>query len=167
LLWKLPGVTGVMLHAFKRLARYLLVQGLVIVILLGLNVKSTTADSVVSPKEAVASSSAQTPANILASFPKNLIQWIDRLAIYESGYRQPYNGCHIDVDGSRVCGCLQYKYTTFRQDVSYYLPELQNPDYLDCTTQKALALATISKDPNGWRRWWTSVAERGLGLPPL
>jgi hypothetical protein len=44
--------------------------------------------------------------------------------------------------------------------------ELENMIY-DCDFQKLLTRKMIEEDPENWRHWYTSVAKRGLGLPPV
>jgi hypothetical protein len=98
--------------------------------------------------------------------PDKLDIWIDDLEKYELDKSFSRDYCKIDVDGVEVCGCLQYKFTTFIDDNEKY-EVFENPTekYKDCRSQKRLAKITLQNEPNGWRRWMTSV-KRGLGYPP-
>ena len=98
--------------------------------------------------------------------------WIDQLELKELGPGYPIDYCKIDVDDVEVCGCLQYKKTTFINDSIKYnlypdieVQEIEN-HYKDCVEQKRLARITLQNEEFGWRRWYTSVIPRGLGLPP-
>lgn len=103
-----------------------------------------------------------------------LDHWIDQLELKELDFSYPRNHCIIDVDGVEVCGCLQYKKTTFLDDLKRYSNNLYiltsstlDTLYTDCDFQKKLAKKTLTVNKNAWTRWKTSVITRGLGLPPV
>ena len=104
---------------------------------------------------------------------QELQNWTNELELKELDLSYPRNYCKIDTDGIEVCGCLQYKYTTFLNDATKYKDKVfpNEPDimsfYKNCEAQKALAMHTVTVEPKGWSRWYTSVITRGLGLPPL
>lgn len=97
--------------------------------------------------------------------------WIEALVQKESEGKS-----HIkimDHNARYSYGCLQFQMETFEGYVKRYdlLPEtedaeLENMIY-DCDIQKTLTRKMIEEDPENWRHWYTSVAKRGLGAPPV
>lgn len=96
--------------------------------------------------------------------------WIDSLVAKESEGK-----AHIkilDHNDRYSYGCLQFQMETFESYIKRYnlLPyaeysELENMIY-DCDFQKLLTRKMIEENPENWRHWYTSVAKRGLGVPP-
>src|SRR5437868_4485188 len=88
--------------------------------------------------------------------------WLERLVQKES------NGSStvviIDTNGKKSFGCLQFQQATFETFSRKFGIE---GDILDCAVQKRIARAMLESDRDAWRNWYTSVALRGLGLPPL
>lgn len=100
-----------------------------------------------------------------------LDRWIDKLVEYESHGRTQIK--ILDHNGYYSYGCLQFQMPTFKAYVERYglLPEaedseLQNMIY-DCDFQKSLTKRMIQEDSANWQHWYTSVAIKGLGEPPL
>jgi hypothetical protein len=97
-----------------------------------------------------------------------LRQWVDELAVAESGNRSWI--VHEEEDGRRYYGCLQFCEKTFR----YYAKKfhlVQAPEsgdvlsqIYDCAFQKRLAIRMIRENPDNWKHWRKTV-ER-IGLPP-
>lgn len=97
--------------------------------------------------------------------------WINSLVAKESEGK-----VHIkilDHNDRYSYGCLQFQMETFESYIKRYelLPntedaELENMIY-DCDFQKLLTRKMIEEDPENWRHWYTSVAKRGLGVPPV
>src|SRR5436309_15272726 len=77
-----------------------------------------------------------------APVPRNLRQWIDKLAFAESGNRKWV--VHQDLDGGYNYGCLQFRARTFAHYVGKYnlAPESGEKEVLDllydCSFQKRL-----------------------------
>ena len=99
---------------------------------------------------------------------QTLAQWIDTLAIAESGNREWI--AHQDRDGGYNYGCLQFRERTFRHFVMKFnlAPnaepgEVMNLIY-DCAFQKRLALRMLRENPENWKHWKKTV--RRIGLPP-
>lgn len=97
--------------------------------------------------------------------------WIDSLVVKESEGRSHIK--ILDHNDRYSYGCLQFQMETFESYIKRYelLPhtedsELENMIY-DCDFQKLLTRKMIEEDPENWRHWYTSVAKRGLGLPPV
>jgi hypothetical protein len=96
-----------------------------------------------------------------------LEDWLDALAVAESGNRQWL--VHRDRDGRLYYGCLQFRERTFRAYARKFhlLPsrsETMNAIY-DCSFQKRLAALMLRDDPRNWRHWKGTVVNR-VGLPP-
>ena len=97
-----------------------------------------------------------------------LDSWIKKLIVFESDGRS--NIKVLDHNGLHSFGCLQFQMDTFEEFGLRY--GLISPDddteklIYDCTLQKELAKRMIQENPNNWRRWYTSVIKKGLGLPP-
>lgn len=99
-----------------------------------------------------------------------LDKWVNKLVYEESRGRSDLK--ILDHNGYYSYGCLQFQMPTFKAYVHRYdlLPEsedseLENMIY-DCNFQKKLTKLMIQEDPGNWRHWYTSVADKGLGLPP-
>lgn len=96
--------------------------------------------------------------------------YINKLAVYECR-GCPSDFSKIDTDGERVYSCLQFKKSTFTEQVIKFdlLPEAEESDIMnmiyDCDFQKYLAKLMLEENPEFIWRWATSV-KRGLGLPP-
>jgi hypothetical protein len=99
-----------------------------------------------------------------------LENWIDALAIAESGNRGRL--VHRDRDGQLYYGCLQFQPRTFRAYVRKFhlLPNAGRKETMsriyDCAFQKQLAALMIRSDPAGWKHWRGTVENR-VGLPPV
>jgi hypothetical protein len=99
---------------------------------------------------------------------RTLQQWIDALAVAESGNRNWI--VHEEEDGRRYYGCLQFREETFRYFAKkLHLAETSQPGDLmsriyDCAFQKRLATRMIRENPDNWKHWRKTV-ER-IGLPP-
>jgi hypothetical protein len=99
---------------------------------------------------------------------RTLRQWIDALAIAESGNRSWI--VHEDVDGRLNYGCLQFREETFRYFARKFrmVQTAQPGDVMsliyDCPFQKRLATRMIHENPDNWKHWRKTV-ER-IGLPP-
>jgi hypothetical protein len=99
---------------------------------------------------------------------QTLAQWIDTLAIAESGNREWI--AHQDRDGGYNYGCLQFRERTFRHFVrKFNLAPNAEPDAVmnliyDCAFQKRLALRMLRENPENWKHWKKTV--RQIGLPP-
>ncbi|HXJ43283.1 MAG TPA: hypothetical protein VNH18_28640 [Bryobacteraceae bacterium] len=95
-----------------------------------------------------------------------LAQWIDALAIAESGNRDWI--AHQDRDGGYNYGCLQFRERTFLHFVKKFKldadpDEVMNLIY-DCAFQKRLALDMLRDNPDNWKHWKKTA--RRIGLPP-
>jgi hypothetical protein len=99
---------------------------------------------------------------------RTLRQWIDALAVAESGNRNWI--VHEDVDGRLYYGCLQFREETFRYFAKKFrlVPAAQPADVMgliyDCAFQKRLAVRMIHDNAGYWKHWRKTV-ER-IGLPP-
>jgi hypothetical protein len=99
---------------------------------------------------------------------QTLHQWIDALAVAESGNRSWI--VHEEEDGRRYYGCLQFCEKTFRyyarkfQMVQTAQPEDIMSRIYDCAFQKRVAMRMIRENPDNWKHWRKTV-ER-IGLPP-
>jgi hypothetical protein len=97
-----------------------------------------------------------------------LRQWIDALAVAESGNRNWI--VHQEDDGRRYYGCLQFGEKTFRYFTKKFrMVETDQPEDVmsliyDCAFQKRLATRMIRENPDNWKHWRKTV-ER-IGLPP-
>ncbi len=121
---------------------------------------------------------ASTPANptqiAIAPVERKLDKldaWIDSLVAKESEGKSHIK--ILDHNDRYSYGCLQFQMETFESYIKRYdlLPhaedsELENMIY-DCDFQKLLTRKMIEEDPENWRHWYTSVAKRGLGVPPV
>ena len=99
---------------------------------------------------------------------QTLAQWIDALAVAESGNREWI--AHQDRDGGYNYGCLQFRETTFRHYVTKFnlapnseRAEVMNLIY-DCAFQKRLVLRMLRENPENWKHWKKTA--RRIGLPP-
>ena len=110
--------------------------------------------------------SAAPPA--AADKARTLAQWIDALAIAESGNRDWI--AHQDRDGGYNYGCLQFRERTFRHFVKKFnLAADADPDEVmnliyDCAFQKRLALHMLRDNVQNWKHWKKTA--RRIGLPP-
>ncbi len=99
----------------------------------------------------------------------NLDAWIENLALLESKGRN--NIKVLDYNGLHSFGCLQFQISTFAEFGTKYGFFSQNDNIgkliYDCELQKKIAKLMILENPDNWRRWYTSVVTKGLGLPPI
>ena len=108
-----------------------------------------------------------TPPSAAEPAP-TLAQWIDALAVAESGNRDWI--AHQDRDGGYNYGCLQFREKTFRHFVrKFKLAPDAEPDEVmtliyDCAFQKRLALRMLRDNPDNWKHWKKTA--RRIGLPP-
>ena len=99
---------------------------------------------------------------------RTFAQWIDALAVAESGNRDWI--AHQDRDGGYNYGCLQFRERTFRHFVKKFnLAPDAEPDELmnliyDCAFQKRLALRMLRDNVENWKHWKKTA--RRIGLPP-
>lgn len=106
----------------------------------------------------------------VADTQNKLDAWIDGLIKKESNGR---NGLiTLDVNGHYSYGCLQFQMPTFiayGRKYGVITGEESNLDTLvmNCNIQKAIAKKMILDDAANWRHWYTSVALKNLGLPPV
>lgn len=114
---------------------------------------------------------AQTAIAPVERKADKLDAWINSLVTKESEGKSHIK--ILDHNDRYSYGCLQFQMETFEAYVKRYelLPntedsELENMIY-DCDFQKLLTRKMIEEDPENWRHWYTSVAKRGLGLPPV
>ena len=99
---------------------------------------------------------------------QTLAQWIDALAVAESGNREWIG--HQDRDGGYNYGCLQFRERTFRHFVTKFnlAPNAERDEVMnliyDCAFQKGLALRMLRESPENWKHWKRTA--RRIGLPP-
>jgi len=99
---------------------------------------------------------------------KDLREWIDALAVAESGNRSWI--VHEEEDGRRYYGCLQFRPETFRYFAKkFQLDQTAQPEdftdlIFDCAFQKRLAARMIRENPDNWKHWRKTVGR--IGLPP-
>jgi len=114
-----------------------------------------------------ATSTSATPRSA-AGPAQTLAQWIDALAVAESGNRDWI--AHQDRDGGYNYGCLQFRERTFRRYVKKFnLAPGAQPDeamnlIYDCAFQKRLALRMLRANVENWKHWKKTA--RRIGLPP-
>jgi len=97
-----------------------------------------------------------------------LDSWLKKLVYLESEGKN--NIKVLDHNGLHSFGCLQFQMSTFREfGLRYGLisedDDLEKVIY-NCPLQKEIAKEMIRENPGYWRKWYTSVMIRGLGLPP-
>ncbi len=97
-----------------------------------------------------------------------LDSWLKKLVFLESEGKG--NIKVLDSNGLHSFGCLQFQMSTFREfGLKYNLlsedDELEKIIY-NCALQKEIAKKMIQENAGNWRKWYTSVITRGLGLPP-
>ncbi len=94
--------------------------------------------------------------------------WIDKLIDLESEGKT--NLKILDLNGLHSFGCLQFQMGTFREFGLRYKLFTEDDDLnkliFDCELQKEIAKRMIRENPENWKKWYTSVVVRGLGLPP-
>lgn len=97
--------------------------------------------------------------------------WIDELVEYECP-DCPDNFRIIDTNNRYSYSCLQFQEETFKGYIRRYdlFPETEDHELMNliyhCDIQKKLAKLMIQENPKNWQHWYTSVAIRGLGIPP-
>ncbi len=97
-----------------------------------------------------------------ATDTSSLDLYIERLAYRESEGRESVQ--IIDSNGKWSRGCLQFQDETF---LRYAAKFHEDADIMDCAAQKRLARKILLTERNGWKHWYTSVALKGLGHPPI
>ena len=124
------------------------------------------ADRAPSSTDHAATVAAEPSATVVSG--RTLRQWVDALAIAESGNRSWI--VHEEEDGRRYYGCLQFCEKTFRYYAKkFHLVQTTEPDDVmnqiyNCAIQKRLAMRMIRENPDNWKHWRKTV-ER-IGLPP-
>lgn len=110
----------------------------------------------------------RTGVEIARTHESKLDSWIEKLIVLESGGYK--NLKVLDDNGKHSFGCLQFQKTTFEEFGRRYgfIAGGDNIDKIiyDCDLQKAIAKRMIKEDRGNWRRWYTSVMIKKLGLPP-
>lgn len=96
--------------------------------------------------------------------------WLNGLIQKESSGRT--NIKILDVNNRYSYGCLQFQKPTFiayGRKYGFVSGEEANLESLlmSCSLQKAIARKMILDDASNWRHWYTSVAVKNLGLPPV
>jgi hypothetical protein len=96
--------------------------------------------------------------------------WLDGLVQRESNGRTDLK--ILDVNGHYSYGCLQFQMPTFIAYGRKYGVISGDEDNLgtlimSCKTQRTIARKMILDNPSNWRHWYTSVAIKNLGLPPV
>lgn len=95
--------------------------------------------------------------------------WLKKLAYLESEGRD--NLKVLDLNGLHSFGCLQFQMDTFREFGLRYglISEDDNLEKViyDCALQKKIAKEMLRENYGYWRKWYTSVVVKGLGLPPV
>lgn len=87
--------------------------------------------------------------------------WLDRLEFDESRGNKML--VVLDTNAKYSHGCLQYQLSTWLADSKKYGIE---GEMMDCSKQRQLARITVESDPNGWKKWKTSVTKKTAGMPP-
>lgn len=96
-----------------------------------------------------------------------LTVWLDDLAVFESSGN---DGAKVlDTNGRYSYGCLQFQMATFTSKAAQYGFEVGDATetIFDCDLQKRIARAMLENEPKAWRNWYTSIAVRGLRMPPI
>ncbi len=110
----------------------------------------------------------KTPEDLSSAHSSPLDLWLEKLIVLESNGRK--NIKILDHNGEHSFGCLQFQKETFEEfGLKYKLiaPDDEITDLLyDCQLQKEIAKKMIEDNYNNWRRWYTSVKIKKLGLPP-
>lgn len=97
----------------------------------------------------------------------SLSVWLDELVEFES------SGVHsakvLDVNGKYSYGCLQFQMATFLGAAKKYAIDVGDAEttIFDCELQKKIAREMLENEPRAWRNWYTSIAVRGLRMPPI
>ena len=90
-----------------------------------------------------------------------LYAWVDKLEIAESNGNASLH--FLDVNHQYSNGCLQFQDGTWETYSKEY--GIQGTPY-ECDKARQLAVDMIENHYNLWRSWWTSVMQKGVGLPP-
>ena len=110
----------------------------------------------------------KTPESISSADSSPLDLWLEKLIVLESNGKE--NIKILDNNGEHSFGCLQFQKGTFEEfGLKYRLITIDDDtDNLiyDCQLQKEIAKNMIEDNYNNWRRWYTSVKIKKLGLPP-
>lgn len=110
----------------------------------------------------------ETTEVVSAEVPDELDIWIDRLAFMESSGKEDI--IILDVNGRYSFGCLQFQERTwlsFQWLQDELGEEISMDTIMDCPLQKRLVKRILVANPGLWTHWYTSVAIRGLGRPPV
>lgn len=96
--------------------------------------------------------------------------WLDGLVQKESNGRTDLK--ILDVNGHYSYGCLQFQMPTFiaygrKYGIISGAENNLSALIMNCRTQKTIAKKMILDNPANWRHWYTSVAVKSLGLPPV
>lgn len=115
-----------------------------------------------------AASYLKTPESISSANLSPLDLWLEKLIVLESNGKE--NIKILDHNGEHSFGCLQFQKETFKEFGLKYRfitidDDIDNFIY-DCRLQKEIAKKMIEDNYSNWRRWYTSVKIKGLGLPP-
>lgn len=98
-----------------------------------------------------------------------LDSWLDKLAFLESKGKN--DAKVLDNNGLHSFGCLQFQMSTFEEFGSKYgfISEKDDAGKLiyNCDLQKEIAKLMLLENFGNWRKWYTSVIIKGLGLPPV
>ncbi len=95
-------------------------------------------------------------------YEQDITTWLDKLQKAESESNPMM--VILDSNNRYSYGCLQYQMDTWIGDSrTYHI----RGEMMDCSKQRQLARLTVENEPkDGWRRWYNSVAKRGVGMPP-
>ena len=110
---------------------------------------------------------ATKPVNAFApqlTYEDHLYEWVDNLAICESGQDPTKVNWHDG--GSPSYGYVQFKEATFdgwnaKLDLPYTFD-----DIMDREAQRHVAVEIIKYDWKEWKNWYNCHTKYGVGLPP-
>lgn len=97
----------------------------------------------------------------------SLSVWLDDLVEFESS--GVYGVKVLDTNGKYSYGCLQFQMATFLGSAKRYNIDVGDAEttIFDCDLQKRIAREMLENEPRAWRNWYTSIAVRGLRMPPI
>ncbi len=151
------------------LATKALAAGFAVSMAIGGNTTPQMPNATASPATTYHQSSTAIAFSVTEGEKQSMLDsWLKKLVYLESEGKS--NLKVLDHNGLHSFGCLQFQMSTFKEfGLKYGLiseeDALDNIIY-DCVLQKQIAKKMIQENPNNWRRWYTSVRVRGLGLPP-
>lgn len=108
----------------------------------------------------------ETPP-VVKQEPDALTVWLDDLAWYES---TGDDGAKVlDTNGRYSYGCLQFQMATFVSEAKKFGIDIGDASVsvMDCSLQKRIARQMLEHEKGAWRNWYTSIAVRGLRMPPI